>query len=36
MKSISPITFIDKLVNKNELGQPFMCVGLRRFYLYEI
>ena len=23
MKSISPITFIDKLIKKNELGQPF-------------
>ena len=23
MKSISPVTFIDKLVKKNELGQPF-------------
>ena len=23
MKSISPVTFIDKLIKKNELGQPF-------------
>jgi len=23
MKSISPVTFIDKLVKKNELSQPF-------------
>ena len=23
MKNISPVTFIDKLIKKNELGQPF-------------
>jgi hypothetical protein len=23
MKSISPVTFTDKLIKKNELGQPF-------------
>jgi hypothetical protein len=26
MKSISPVTFIDKLIKKNELGQPFTLI----------
>jgi hypothetical protein len=26
-KNISPLTFIDKLVKKNELGHPFTAVG---------
>src|ERR1700750_1391953 len=30
MKSISPITFIDKLVKKNELGQPFTLIDHQR------
>jgi phage terminase large subunit-like protein len=30
MKSISPVTFIDKLVKKNELGQPFTLVDHQR------
>jgi hypothetical protein len=30
MKSISPITFIDKLVKKNELGQAFMLTDDQR------
>ena len=29
-KSISPITFIDKLVKKNELGQPFKLMDQQR------
>ena len=29
-KSISPITFIDKLVKKNELGQPFKLMDHQR------
>jgi phage terminase large subunit-like protein len=29
-KSISPITFIDKLVKKNELGQPFGLMDHQR------
>jgi excisionase family DNA binding protein len=28
--SISPIAFIDKLVKKNELGQPFKLIDLQR------
>jgi hypothetical protein len=30
MNNISPITFIDKLVKKNELGQPFSLVDHQR------
>ena len=30
MKSISPITFIDKLIRKNELGQPFTLIDHQR------
>ena len=30
MKSISPIHFIDKLVKKNELGQPFTLIDHQR------
>ena len=29
-KNISPITFIDKLVKKNELGQPFSLMDHQR------
>ena len=29
-KNISPITFIDKLVKKNELGQPFKLMDHQR------
>src|SRR6266850_7784909 len=30
MKSISPVTFIDKLIKKNELGQPFRLTDHQR------
>jgi hypothetical protein len=30
MKSISPIHFIDKLIKKNELGQPFRLTDHQR------
>ena len=30
MNAVSPITFIDKLVKKNELGQPFTLIDHQR------
>lgn len=29
-KNITPITFIDRLVKKNELGQPFKLTDIQR------
>ena len=30
MKTVSPITFIDKLIRRNELGQPFTLTDHQR------
>jgi len=30
MNTVSPITFIDKLIKKNELGQPFRLIDHQR------